>query len=86
MATNQVNNSQVVQKLAKAELMKAEPSHSNTRRAETHKIKGVKFQLIICMTLAMSFQLIHAKCLSIDMSSKYVSETTNYSLRVLMFK
>lgn len=41
--------------------------------AETHEIKSVKFQLVVCMSLAMSCKLIHAKCLSIDMSFKCVS-------------
>ena len=33
----------------------------------------MKFQLIVCMSSAMSFQLMHAKRLSIDMSFKRVS-------------
>ncbi|KAG9310639.1 hypothetical protein JVU11DRAFT_9214 [Chiua virens] len=34
--------------------------------------KGTKFQLIVCMSPAMLFQLLHAKCISIDMSFKHV--------------
>jgi len=52
-------------------------SHDDSQRyvqcAETHEIKGVKFQLIVCLSPAMSLQLVHAKRLSIDMSFKYVS-------------
>lgn len=43
------------------------------RYAETHEINHTKFQLIVCMSSAMSFQLIHVKCLSINMSFKRVS-------------
>ncbi|KAG6379689.1 hypothetical protein JVT61DRAFT_10211 [Boletus reticuloceps] len=43
------------------------------RCAETHDIKGTKFQLIVCISPAMSLQLLHAKRISIDMSFKRVS-------------
>ena len=41
--------------------------------AETHKLKSGNFQLIVCMSVDMSFWLIRAKCLSVDMSFKRVS-------------
>lgn len=42
--------------------------------AEMHKLKsGVMFQLIVCMSPAMSLRLMHATRLSIDMSFKWVS-------------
>ncbi|KAH0831831.1 hypothetical protein J3R83DRAFT_12681 [Lanmaoa asiatica] len=51
--------------------------HDNPQRyvrcAETHEIEGMRFQLIVCMSPAMSLQLVHAKRLSIDMSFKRVS-------------
>lgn len=44
------------------------------RCVETHKLKsGAMFQLIDCMSPAMSLRLMHATRLSIDMSFKRVS-------------
>ena len=48
--------------------------HRYVRCVETHKLKsGAMFQLIVCMSSAMSLRLMHATRLSIDMSFKRVS-------------